>query len=233
MLTGLANRVESAGLRAAPAASARLFGALPPSCLTSLQRSRFRRTLIQASDQSTFYREAFRRRGIDVRGVTHPSQLGDFYTVGEDLRGIDASAFIANRPDTAFETTGTTSPVPKRIFFSNRELQSMGTASAAMLYMIGIRREDRVLSAFDCSFWVSPAVLRSALHYLGCFHVEAGKIDPMEFYEHARHYMPNVVVGEPSWMVRMSEIAAREGTWPVKLLIAGGETITHAGRQIV
>src|SRR5260221_489453 len=78
-----------------------------------------------------------------------------------------------------------------------------------------------------------PACLRSALHYLGCFHVEAGKIDPMEFYQHARHYVPNVVVGEPSWMVRMSEIAAREGTWPVKLLIAGGETITHAGRQIV
>jgi phenylacetate-CoA ligase len=233
MLTSLADRIEAVALRTAPAASARLFGALPSSYLIALQRARFRRTLVHAVERSSFYREAFRRRGIDVRKVTHPSQLGDFYTSGEDIRGTDASAFIAGRPDTAFETTGTTSAVPKRIFFSNRELESIGAASAAMLHVQGVRREDTVLSAFDCSFWVSPAVLRSALQHLRCFHVEAGKIDPMEFYEHARHYRPTVLVGEPSWMVRMSEIAAREGVWPVKLLIAGGETITHAGRQIV
>jgi phenylacetate-CoA ligase len=233
MLTRLADHLETVALRTAPAASTRLMGALPPSYLTMLQRARFRRTLVRAAGRSSFYRDEFRRRGIDVRRMTHPSQLGDFYTVGEDIRRMDASAFIASRPDTAFETTGTTSPVPKRIFFSNRELESMGTASAAMLYVLGVRREDHVLSAFDCSFWVSPAVLRSALRHLQCFHVEAGKIDPVEFYDHARHYRPTVLVGEPSWMVRMSEIAAREGTWPVKLLIAGGETITDAGRQIV
>lgn len=233
MLTSLSDRLEGIALRTAPAASARVFGAVPPSYLRALQRAKFRRTIAQAAERSSFYRDEFRRRGIDARRVTHPSDLGDFYTVGEDISSMHASAFIANRPDTAFETTGTTSPVPKRIFFSTREVEAMGTASAAMLYVLGIRREDTVLSAFDCSFWVSPAVLRSALQYLQCFHVEAGKIDPMEFYEHARHYRPTVIVGEPSWMVRMSEIAAREGTWPVKLLMAGGETMTHAGRHIV
>ena len=57
------------------------------------------------------------------------------------------------------------------------------------------------MSAFDCSFWVSPAVARSALQYIGCFHVEAGKIDPVDCYNHAIAYRPSVILGEPSWMV--------------------------------
>ena len=233
MLTEVANRIESAALRLAPAGATRLFGALPPATLVALQRARFRRTLRHAAEHSPFYREQFRRRGIDPRRIAHPSELGDFYTTGEDLRLAGAGAFIAQPPDTAFETTGTASPVPKRIFFSWHELDAMGDASAAVLHLLGLTRDDTVLSAFDCSFWVSPAVLRSALRLIRCFHVEAGKIDPTEFYQRARQYRPTVIVGEPSWVVRVSEVADRGGIWPVKFLIAGGETITNAGRQLV
>ena len=109
----------------------------------------------------------------------------------------------------------------------------MGRTSAIGLYHLGIRAEDRVLSAYDCSFWVSPAVLRMGLQYLKCFHVEAGKIAPQEFYERAREYKPNVIFGEPSWLVRLSELARERGTWPVKLLFGGGENITEEARQVV
>src|SRR5258706_16297818 len=121
-----------------------------------------------------------------VRRIEHPSQLGDFYTTGEDLREEGAEAFLTGHADTAFETTGTTSPIPKRVFFSQRELSEMGRTSAIGLYHLGVRAEDRVLSAYDCSFWVSPAVLRMGLQYLNCFHVEAGKIAPEDFYEIGR-----------------------------------------------
>jgi len=129
-----------------------------------------------------------------VRRIEHPSQLGDFYTTGEDLRARVEDFRIA-RADTVFETTGTTSPEPKRVFFSNREIDEMGRASALALYFLGLRREDKVLSAFDCSFWVSPATVRSAFQYIGCFHSEAGKIDPLAFYERALFYRPNVIFG--------------------------------------
>jgi len=89
------------------------------------------------------------------------------------------------------------------------------------------------LSAYDCSFWVSPAVLRMGLQYLKCFHVEAGKISPQEFYERAREYKPNVIFGEPSWIVRLSEMARERGTWPMKLLFGGGENITEESRSTV
>jgi phenylacetate-CoA ligase len=231
MLSRLTDRIERAALRAAPSRAARLMGVLPPAALPALQASRFRRTLRLAAERSPFYRDAFRRRGIDVARIRHPSELGDFYTTGEDLRTHGPAGFLAGRADTAFETTGTTSPVPKRVYFSNRELDGMGTASAAALHLLGVRRDDRVLSAFDCSFWVSPAVTRSALQYLDCFHVEAGKIDPLECYLHAVHYSPTIIFGEPSWLVRFSQVAAARGTWPVKLLVCGGENMTEAARE--
>src|SRR5690242_11199200 len=100
LITGLAQRLEEAALSKAPEASARLFGALPPAALSAIQRARFRETLARAA-LSPFYRDAFASRGIDVRTITHPAQLGDFYTVGEDLRRLDSSAFVVGRPDTA------------------------------------------------------------------------------------------------------------------------------------
>src|SRR5439155_21718031 len=81
--------------------------------------------------------------------------------------------------------------------------------------------------------WVSPAVLRMGLQYLKCFHVEAGKIAPWDFYDRAREYQPNVIFGEPSWLMRLSELAREHGTWPVKILFGGGENITEEARQLV
>ena len=39
--------------------------------------------------------------------------------------------------------------------------------------------------------------------------------------------------GEPSWFVRLSEIAAERGVWPVKFLFGGGENVTPAARSLV
>src|SRR3989442_462314 len=233
MLTKMIEQIERMVLRMEPHGSVRFLNVSPPWAIDALQRARFRRTLRLAAERSSFYREQFRKRGIDVRRIEHPSQLGDFYTTGEDLRSHGAEAFLTGRADTAFETTGTTSPIPKRIFFSNRELEEMGRCSAVSLYRLGIRPEDRIFSAYDSSFWVSPVVLKMAVQFLKCFHVEAGKIPPAEFYERARAYRPNIIFGEPSWLMRLSEIAGQRGTWPIKLLFAGGENMTEEARNFV
>src|SRR6266849_4265933 len=233
MLSKFIEVFEGVALRTNPERAVRLLGALPSSAIAAMQKARFRRTLRLAAERSPFYREQFRQRGIDVRRITHPSQLGDFYTTGEDLRAHGAEQFLTGHADTAFETTGTTSPLPKTVYFSRAEVATMGRITALWLSLLGLRPEDRVLSAFDCSFWVSPWVLRSGLEYLKCFHVEAGKIDPSDFYERAKVYKPTVIFGEPSWMVRLSEIAGDRGVWPLKFLFAGGENIAEAARLMV
>jgi phenylacetate-CoA ligase len=232
MISKIIEQGERLALHLEPQHALRLLNTMPSAAVEALQRARFRQTMRLVAERSPFYREQFRRRGINVRRIEHPSQLGDFYTTGEDLRAHVEDFRIA-RADTVFETTGTTSPEPKRIFFSNHEIDEMGRASAVALYFLGLRREDTVLSAFDCSFWVSPATVRSAFQYIGCFHSEAGKIAPQDFYERARFYRPNVIFGEPSWIVRLSEIASQRGVWPLKFLFAGGENIAENARHSV
>src|SRR6202158_1172095 len=144
MLTNLIEQIERMILHMEPHRSVRFLNAAPAWSLPKIQSARFRRALRLAAERSTFYREQFRRRGIDVRRIEHPSQLGDFYTTGEDLRTHGAEAFVVGRADTAFETTGTTSPVPKRVFFSRREIGDMGRLSAIWLHLLGLRPDDRV-----------------------------------------------------------------------------------------
>lgn len=233
MLTNPIEQIERMVLRLNPRHAVRFLNVSPPWAVAAMQRTRFRRVLKLAAQRSTFYRNEFKRRGIDVDRIDHPSQLGDFFTTGEDLRTHGAEAFLTGHADTAFETTGTTSPVPKRVFFSHRELEEMGRTSAIGLYHLGMRPEDRVLSAYDISFWVSPAVLRMAMQYLKSFHVEAGKIPPQEFFERALPYKPNVIFGEPSWLMRLSEVARERTKWPVKLLFAGGENLGESARRFI
>lgn len=232
MFSKITEFVETLALRTNPKYAIGLLGKIPPSFILNLQKMRFRQTLKLAA-KAPFYAEQFQKHGINVDKIRHPAELGKFFTTGEDLRIFGAEAFIIGKADTAFETTGTTSNKPKSVFFSHRELNQMGRSSALGLYHLGLRREDIVLSAFDVSFWVSPAVVRTAFQYLGCFHVEAGKIPPEEFYERAKFYKPTVIFGEPSWIVKLSEVAARRGTWPMKFLFAGGENINEETRSKV
>lgn len=232
MLSKLTEQFEKFALRTNPSYAIKFLNRMPPAVLEKIQLMKFRQTLKLAA-KAPFYAEEFQKRGINVNEIKHPSELGDFFTTGEDLQKHGAEAFVVGRADTAFETTGTSGAETKRVFFSNKELNEMGRASAIGLYQIGLRREDVVLSAFDVSFWVSPAVVRTAFQYLGCFHAEAGKIPPEEFYERAVRYKPNVIFGEPSWLVRLSEIAERRGTWTMKFLFAGGENLSEQTRKEV
>src|SRR5262249_10007327 len=54
------------------------------------------------------------------------------------------------------------------------------------------------------------------------------KVDPMEVYRRLRQYQFSVVLGEPTWLIRLTEIAERDSIdgvskHPLRLLIGGAE----------
>ena len=197
-----------------------------------MERDNFRGTVRYAAEHSPFYKKKFAERSIDAAKISKPEDLGDFFTTAEDIRA-NPEEFICMKADTAYETTGTTSKRPKRVYFSRNEVQEAGWAGAVGLWGLGVRPEDRVASAFDYSFWVSGPVLTESCKVLGCFHVEAGRMAPAEFYERLADYKLSVIVGDPSWILALTEHAEKKGAWPLKLLIAGGENMTEDARRYI
>ena len=183
--------------------------------------------------KSPFYRRRFKELGIDVRGIRTPEDLGDFFTTAQDLRENPVEDFLCGRPELGFETTGTTATTSKRVYFSRREAADNGRDGALGLYNLGLRQEDRVVDAFDYSFWNAPFTLRASLDRLGCFHVTAAKIPPAEFYDRVKPYAFNVMFVEPSWLVVLTEIARVRGTWPVKFFYVGGENMSEDTRRYI
>ena len=173
-------------------------------------------------DRSPFYKEKFRKHKINPARVRTPADLGDLYTTSEDLRDTPAKDFLCDKPQLVFETTGTKSPKPKQVFFSYREIEHYAKEGACGMYHIGIRPEDKVISMMDTSFWNAAWTSREALRRLGCLYIEASKIPPEEFYARASQHDFNVLVAEPSWLSLLTQVAAKKGIWPLKLIMVGG-----------
>ncbi len=209
-----------------------LYSKLSPDFIAKMERDNFKGTVRFVADHSPFYKKQFKKHKIDASKVESPSDLGDFFTTAEDIRQ-DPESFLCSKPDTAFETTGTTSKRPKRVYFSRTEVEEAGWAGAVGLWGLGIRPTDRLVSSFDYSFWVSGPVLAASCKVLGCFHVEAGRITPEEFYERLADYKVSVIVGDPSWLLRLSEVAEKKGPWPIKLMLGGGENLTEEARRYI
>jgi phenylacetate-CoA ligase len=68
---------------------------------------------------------------------------------------------------------------------------------------------------------------------MGCFHVIGAFVEPREFYERVRVYKPTVIMGVPTHMVRVTEVAEQEGVWPVKFLLLGGENLSQRTRHYI
>lgn len=209
-----------------------LYSRLSGDFIQKMERDNFKGTVRFVAKHSSFYKKQFKKHGIDASKVESPSDLKEFFTTAEDIRQ-NPEEFICLKPDTAYETTGTTSKRPKRVYFSRAEVEEAGWAGAVGLWGLGIRPADRLVSSFDNSFWVSGPVLQASCNVLGCFHVEAGRISPEDFYDRVEDYKVSVIVGDPSWLLRLSEVAEKKGPWPLKLMMGGGENMTEDTRRYI
>jgi phenylacetate-CoA ligase len=213
--------VEQISTRLTASAMARFYRKPPGRLADGLPLYRFRRTVRWAGLHSPFYRKAFAARGIDAMKVSTPADLGDFYTTPDDL-AHSAEDFICRPPAIVFESSGT-SGRNKRVYYSRDELEVLGEVNAAGMKLMGVAPEDRVANAFDFSIWIPGLLAHHGLMASGNFCLAFGKCDPVEVYRRLKQYNFNVVLGEPTWLIRLTELAERDGGGNLKMMIGGAE----------
>lgn len=215
--------VSSVVLNAPPQVLAKQMMNVSRAFLRKRQESAFREMIRLVYRRSKFYREAFDRHNIRPDKVHSPCDLGDFYTFPRDIVE-HAEDFICQRPHMMFESSGTTGR-NKRVYFTQQELNNIGQSGAIGLYSAGLTQDHRVVNAFDFSIWIPGMVTHKALEKAKIFCIAAGKIDPLEVYRRIPIHRIDVVMGEPTWLIRLTELAEKNGSYPLKMLLGGAEAM--------
>lgn len=224
----LLNLVDALVSAAPPQALARAARHTSRSFIDWDTKASFRHIIKYAYKHSKFYRRKFDELKIDPRKIRKPSDLGDFYTTPIDI--IDcADEFLCKRPHIAFESSGTTGK-SKRVYFSQDELDLIGKFNAAGLFLGGVNRLDRLANAFDFNIWIPGMITHKGLEKGRFFELPAGKVDPMEIYKRIPVYNFNIIFGEPTWLIKLTEIAEKNGPYPLKLIVAGAERMPDGAR---
>jgi phenylacetate-CoA ligase len=205
---------------------------VPRSVIKGLQRDSFCELVRYAAQRQRFLKRKLRENGIEPGAVRQPEDLGNIFTTPEDLRNLPAEDFLCREPQLVFETTGT-SGGPKRVYFTYDELEFMARYEAAGLWENGVRPGDRVACAFDAAYWISSWVTFLACKRMGVFCSAIGKPHPRELYSRLPLYKYNVIAADPTWLVSLSEMAEKEGTFPLKLIVAAGDRMTEVYRSYV
>lgn len=217
----LGGLIERASDYLSPTTMGKLYRTTPRWVTDRLALDGFRRTVRWAGRHSPFYRRAFAELGIDPNRVRRPADLKDFYTTPDDLASR-ASEFLCRTPNIVFESSGT-SGRNKQVYFGKDELEVIGKSMAAGMGLMGLRPEDRVANAFDFSIWIPGLITHYALMSAGTFCLAFGKVDPVEVWRRIKQYEFNVVMGEPTWLIRLTELAERDGGGKLKMMIGGAE----------
>lgn len=206
--------------------------AIPHSLIRRMQDDNFAATVRYAAEHQKFFQRKLAAAGIDAQRVRRPEDLGDIFTTPDDLLSLPAEDFLCRPPDAVFETTGT-SGAPKRIYFGYDELDQVAQHEAAAMYKNGVRPGDRVVCTFDGGYWIAGWVTFLGCKQMGVFCSATGKPHPREIYNRMPLYKYNVIAADPTWLVSLSEIAEKEGTFPIKLILAAGDRMTDVYRRYV
>ncbi len=224
----LASEVLFAFGRRYPRLPFALLRAMPLGLLHALRAPGLRET-IRLAARAPYYRDAFAAARVDVAHTRRPEDLGDFYLTGEILK-TRPEALLTGTPELAIESSGTTGHVT-RIYLSRAELEYNGRQGGLLLGLYGLGAGDRLLCTLDLAWGLGALLVERGVRLTPLFAMVPGRVDPLEAYRRIADYRFNVLVSDPFWLARLTEIARERGRpGPMKLLMGGGEGITERSR---
>jgi phenylacetate-CoA ligase len=205
-----------------------LLRALPLPVLHALRAPGLRATF-RAAAGAPYYRQAFRQAGIDPRRLRRPGDLGEFFLTPDVLKGAPES-LLSGTPDLAVESSGTSGHV-SRVYLSRAELEYNARQGGLLYALYGLGAGDRLLSTLDLAWGIGSLLVERGVRYTPLFAMVVGRVDPLEAYERLKAYGFTVLVSDPFWLARLTEIARERGRpGRLRLLMGGGEGITERTR---
>jgi phenylacetate-coenzyme A ligase PaaK-like adenylate-forming protein len=201
----------------------------PLAVVHALRRAGLRTTFRQAL-RSPFYRDAFARAGIDLGRARGPGDLGDFFLTSDVLKTAP-ERLLCGTPDLAIESSGTSGRIT-RVYLSRAELEYNARQGALLNSVYGLGPGDRLLCTLDLAWGLGSLIMERGVRHARLFAMVVGRVDPVAAYERLGEYRFNVVVSDPFWLARLTEIARERGRpHRLKYLMGGGEGITERTRR--
>jgi phenylacetate-CoA ligase len=202
-----------------------VFRRMPLSALHAMRAPALRTTLRRAH-RAPYYREAFSQAGLDGRRLNCLEDLGGFFLSPRVLK-TQPERLLCGTPELAIESSGTSGHVT-RVYLSRRELEASARQGALLLGLYRLSRADRLLGTLDFGWGLGALLLERGVRYTPLFAMVPGRVDPVDAYERLRTYGFNVLISDPFWLARLTEIAREHGRpGRMKLLVGGGEGISE------
>jgi phenylacetate-CoA ligase len=118
-----------------------------------------------------------------------------------------------------------------RVYLSRKELYAKAGRGQLLCDLMGLTEHDRLLCTLDLAFGLGSVLVDSWVRDLPLFAMVVGRVDPLDAYRRIQDYGFNVIVSDPFWLGRLTEIAREHGhNGGLKLMIGGGEGVTRENR---
>jgi phenylacetate-CoA ligase len=222
-LSGMSDLLFALGRRR-PGAPLAILRRMPQALLHALRRPGLRATMRRAR-RSPYYRETLARMGVDLDRARGPQDLGEFFLTPAVLKRQPES-LLCGTPELAIESSGTSGHVTK-VYLSRHELEYAARQGNLLFAANGVGAGDRLLCTLDLAWGLGSLLVERGVRHTPLFAMVVGRVDPVESYRRLAEYRFNVLVSDPFWLGRLTEIARERGRpRPMKLLVGGGEGIT-------
>ncbi len=204
-----------------------------PEKMSQLQDKLLSDHIKETVRKSPYYRALFKQHQLDGDSIQGISDLKKLPCTSKEDISRNNDDFVAASGEEISDiclTSATTSKKPTAVYQSLSDLSRLAYNEEAAFNMIGINRSDTVMvcAALDRCFMAGLAYYMGGLKK-GATMVRAGSGSAAQQWQLIKRTQPTVLVGVPSLMRKIGDVALESGEKPdrigIKKLVAIGEPL--------
>lgn len=207
--------------------------------LRDLRSAKLRALVRYLHANSGYYQRQFAELGLEPGDISDEADLARVPVLTRDELAADQGAcppwgsvspmsdqVWRHRGWQLFATSGTTMR-PRAFRFSDHDRTLFAWLYARALYAGGVRSGELALNCFSYGPFVGFWGVHLALNRLGCPVIPGGGMDTSRRVLMIAYYRPTVLVGTPSYLLRLADAVEQQGHDPargsVRYLVTAGE----------